>query len=106
MTPERWQRVEQLFEQAQALPSAARESWLAAQCGGDAVLAAEVHSLLCSAQDAHPLLGAHTSPGAAMRQQLEALFASSDTVAAEHQLPGVGVVGTPDLYTGYLARRA
>lgn len=50
MTDARWQRVEELFHAALALPPAAREAFLDERCGSDASLAAQVRALL--AQDA------------------------------------------------------
>src|SRR5215207_1939224 len=44
--PQRWQRLESLFEQATDLPASRRESFLAGQCHGDAALADELRSLL------------------------------------------------------------
>jgi hypothetical protein len=46
MTPERWQKVEKLFEAALARPLAERTAFLAAACGGDESLRHEVDALL------------------------------------------------------------
>ena len=46
MTPERWQRIAELFEAAVLRDAAGRESWLRAASGGDADLRAEVERLL------------------------------------------------------------
>ena len=46
MTPDRWRRIEELFEAAQALDPADGEEYLRAQCGGDQALHQEVASLL------------------------------------------------------------
>lgn len=52
MTPERWQKVEQLFEVAIERESGAREVFLKAECGGDDALRAEIESLLASDEEA------------------------------------------------------
>jgi tetratricopeptide (TPR) repeat protein len=52
MTPERWQRVKQVFSEASALPPDAQRQYLDRACAGDAPLRAEVDSLL----------GAHNEP--------------------------------------------
>ncbi len=46
MTPERWERVKVLFDQASSLPAWARPSALARECGADSRLRAEVERLL------------------------------------------------------------
>ncbi|MGH8198508.1 MAG: protein kinase domain-containing protein [Steroidobacteraceae bacterium] len=51
MTPERWQRVKEVFSSASALAEAEREAFLDGACDGDAALRAEVRSLL----DAHAI---------------------------------------------------
>ncbi len=48
MTPERWKRVRAIFDQAADLPEQERGGFLAARCGADADLEAEVRSLLAS----------------------------------------------------------
>lgn len=46
MTPERWQRVREVFEQALETPAESRAALLDEVCGGDAEMRAEVESLL------------------------------------------------------------
>ena len=48
MTPERWQRVEELFHAAAARQPEERPAFLAAACGSDSLLLGEVESLLAS----------------------------------------------------------
>jgi eukaryotic-like serine/threonine-protein kinase len=52
MSPQRWQKVEEIFHQALEIPSADRERWIDRTCAGDAELRAEVASLLASDQAA------------------------------------------------------
>jgi hypothetical protein len=52
MTPERWQRVAQLFEAFSDRPAAERDALLDEACGDDAALRREVEALL--AQDDEP----------------------------------------------------
>ena len=48
MTPERWQRIKELFHAASELAPAARGAFLDASCAGDAEARAEVESLLAA----------------------------------------------------------
>ena len=52
LTPERWQRVESLFDGALDRDPADREAWLVAQCAGDPELLDEVRELLAASEDA------------------------------------------------------
>ena len=45
MTPDQWNRLKELFEQALALPPESRSSWLEQRLGGDAELLAEAKAL-------------------------------------------------------------
>jgi eukaryotic-like serine/threonine-protein kinase len=56
MDPERWQRVDGLFQAALERPAGEREAWLGRECGGDDALAEEVRSLLASHQQAGSFL--------------------------------------------------
>jgi serine/threonine protein kinase len=62
MTPERWQRVEDLFGAAKELDPAHIESYLRSQCGGDRELEQEVASLLLHDGLAITLLGEQRKP--------------------------------------------
>jgi eukaryotic-like serine/threonine-protein kinase len=57
MTPERWQQVERVCQEALDLAPCEREALLDRACGGDAELRREVESLLAQQQDAERLLG-------------------------------------------------
>ena len=46
MTPERWQRVEELYHAAYARPAGERAAFLDEACRGDSTLRREVESLL------------------------------------------------------------
>ena len=50
MTPERWQKVKELFQAAQDKPRADRPEFLASACDGDDELRREVESLLASSE--------------------------------------------------------
>ena len=52
MNAEQWQRVKQLLEQAIALDTTERSSFLDQSCGGDSDLRLEVESLLSSHEQA------------------------------------------------------
>ena len=46
MTPERWQQIKSILEQARQLPRTGRPRWLEQACGGDRALLEEVDSFL------------------------------------------------------------
>jgi len=48
MTPERWQRLKELFHRALEMGAAERAAFLKAECAGDAELRAEVESLVAA----------------------------------------------------------
>ena len=48
MTPERWQRVKEIFQSALDRAPEERSSYLACECGGDEALRNEVESLIAS----------------------------------------------------------
>ncbi|MCA9254309.1 MAG: hypothetical protein KDA33_01670, partial [Phycisphaerales bacterium] len=50
MSTEQWRRIGELFEKALALTQAERADFLAACCQGDAVVRAELESLLAHAR--------------------------------------------------------
>ena len=52
MTPDRWQRVQDVFAEATDLPAAARSAFLDEACRGDPELQKEVESLLSSLESA------------------------------------------------------
>ncbi|MCA9541080.1 MAG: serine/threonine protein kinase [Myxococcales bacterium] len=63
MTPERYERVRDLFVEAQTLVAAERADFLARECGADDGLRTEVESLLAHATD-EPLFAPPPLPGA------------------------------------------
>ncbi|MEZ5346465.1 MAG: protein kinase [Pyrinomonadaceae bacterium] len=54
MTPEKWQKIKELFAQAEDLPSGERETFLKKACGDDRELRSAVERLLASAANADP----------------------------------------------------
>jgi hypothetical protein len=46
MNPERWERIKQLYDDAQGCPLAARAAFLAQACAGDETLHRDVQRLL------------------------------------------------------------
>jgi serine/threonine protein kinase/Tfp pilus assembly protein PilF len=64
MDPERWSKVRELFERVADAPVAERAGLLAALCGGEPELSAEVESLLAAEGRAGDFLAAPIDPGA------------------------------------------
>jgi serine/threonine protein kinase len=56
MTPERWARIQELFDSAVDLPPPERAAWLAHQCAGEAALQRQVESLILSLEHGDGLL--------------------------------------------------
>jgi hypothetical protein len=58
MNQDRWRRIEQLFDEAAAMPAAERRLFLDRRAANDATLKAEVWKLLEAHDSRHPLLDA------------------------------------------------
>ena len=63
MTPERWDRIKELFEGALERESSERAAFLACACGGDEGLCAQVAALLVQHESAHDFLENPPVPG-------------------------------------------
>lgn len=59
MTPERWQRIEELYHLALERPAEERANWLAHNCAGDDALRHEVEALLQANEKAEEFLTGH-----------------------------------------------
>ncbi len=63
MTPERWQRIKELFHAAAELAPVERAAFLDASCAGDAEARAEVESLLAAHEREGEFLPETPAPG-------------------------------------------
>ena len=70
MTPERWQQVDQLLEQALEHAPDRRDDFLEEACQGDAALRQEVESLLSAHKQAGSLLSAPVIGVTATNEQI------------------------------------
>ena len=68
MTTDRWQRLQELFDQARALRPEERDEFLADACSDDAELRAEVKSLLTQDEEAPPDFMQPPEPGPEIRR--------------------------------------
>lgn len=59
MTPERWQRIEELYHSALEQPPDERADWLAKTCAGDESLRREIEALLEANERAETFLAGH-----------------------------------------------
>src|SRR5256886_17534643 len=65
MTPERWQRIEELFQSARTRGPAERAAFLDGACANDAELRAEVDGLLAAEDSAGSFINTSAGKGAA-----------------------------------------
>ena len=97
MTPERWERVKEVFAEASALPTESRAAFLARACGSDVALRDEVSSLLRAADGGGDSLpGMRAAIGAATRAALESALGQQYEIVRPLGHGGMGTV--------YLAR--
>ena len=109
MTPERWQRIEELYHEALERPANERIAWLASACGGDAELRREIEALLAANDQAEGFL---TAPAL----QLAAQSLAADEQPTQPLSPAIGVklshykilarIGAGGMGEVYLARDA
>ncbi len=66
MKPERWRRLQDLFEIASGLPATERGSYLEKECAGENVLRRQVESLILSGEEAGSFIGAAIEEAAAL----------------------------------------
>ena len=96
MTPERWQRVQELFHTAEALPAADRTAWLAEACGADEALRREVEALIEASGDDH--LERAVSGAVEELRAAQPAPASPDTISGYRILRRLGEGGMGIVY--------
>src|SRR5215510_3417784 len=96
MTPERWQRIEQLYHSALERDASERAAFLVTACAGDDALRGEVESLLrCDARAEHFI----ESPALEVAAQLRAEERAQSMIGQQlghykiHSLLGAGGMG-------------
>jgi hypothetical protein len=87
MTPERWQRIDQLFHAALACEAERRATFLATQCAGDELLQREVESLISSHEENASFIETPAGDIAA-----EFLDTNKSTFEAGHQIQNYQIV--------------
>ncbi len=101
-TPERWRRIEEIFQNALDLPESERSGYIARECGDDSALRAEVLHLVSSAAENSTLI--EDSISGAARE-----FYSSTTLKPGDQLSHyrvISLIGAGGMGRVYLAEDA
>ena len=100
MTPERWQRIEDLFQSARTRATPAeRAAFLDGACTGDADLRAEVESLLAADESAGSFINTSAvkiAAGAVADERVEAMLGK--TVAHYRVIAPLGAGGMGEVY--------
>jgi non-specific serine/threonine protein kinase/serine/threonine-protein kinase len=108
MTPERWQRVKDIFDRAMECGPASRVAFIRERCGDDEELRKEVESLLASDPETGSLLDNPLMETAAMAPG-DGASASSALLPAQNDAFGpyvpLRVLGEGGMGTVYLARQ-
>lgn len=102
MTPERWQRIEQLYYDSLERPPEERAGWLVKVCAGDDTLLQEVKVLLAANEQAGSFL--HTPALEIEAQNLAAtqiFFSSGDQISHYQILSKLGAGGMGEVYLAY-----
>jgi eukaryotic-like serine/threonine-protein kinase len=105
MTPERWQRAQELFAEALERPAAERSAFLERECAGDEALRAELQSLLADGREAWgaglpvlvraelaSLLAQEHAPGDSSSSQ--AIFSAGSATASGDPITRMGEPGS------------
>jgi len=99
----RWQRIKQLFRDAQLLPPGKRAEWLDRQTGAEPDLLDEVRRLLAAQQDSHELLDGDAADAL---QRMGSVGASTDLSGTRiDNLRLLRLVGEGGMGSVYLAER-
>jgi len=98
--PDRWRRIESLFNAASELPDLERAAFLAQACGGDLDLLQEVESLLASAEHT---LGFLQDP---VQQAAQKMAVPSSTARRVGPYELIQLIGSGGMGDVYLAERA
>ena len=93
MTAERWERAKEILGRALALPAGERTAFIAAQCGADAPLEAEVASLLRASDEAGAFMPSRTGDGGARGSEGE-----GDRIGRYKLLQSIGSGGFGEVF--------
>ena len=103
MTPERWARIQELFDKASEVPKEERDALLEADCGDDTDLREEVQALLRSSEQVEQVF--ERAIGGALKNVLEdETRAAPGTTLGAYRI--VSVLGKGGMGTVFLAERA
>ncbi|MGJ5820221.1 protein kinase domain-containing protein [Paludibaculum fermentans] len=102
MTPERWQRVYALYEQALELPPETRERWFESCSGTEPEAIREVIRLLELGEQAEPLLETSAASMLGLRPQARPVFAPGDLVANRYRVDRlIGRGGMGEVFSAF-----
>ena len=87
MTPDRWQRIEELYHSARDREGSVRIAFLNEACAGDEALRQEIESLLAEEKEAKGFLESPALEIAAKQTHLFHQFSQQDRELVFHQMP-------------------
>src|SRR2546421_8000164 len=98
MTPERWQQIKRIFQEALELEGGARRAYLAEACGVDLELCKEVEGLLAAHEQTAHLVDQPVAQVAAQLIEPEGETLLNSQIGPYHIITAIGRGGMGEVY--------